>query len=183
MRKMAIVSVLALSAGVASANVIIYDDGFVASGWGAGSDVTEATFQAKNMLHMSKANQYFWGRICDGTPVPIADGLQVVLEVWNDNSSKNFLISKVHIDSGSYWGSPSVDGRPDGYSDPQPIAYGQWDQTSQTASGMVQLGAIQFYVDSADNDLYIRKIYVTPEPATMSLLGLGGLGLLIRRKR
>jgi hypothetical protein len=30
---------------------------------------------------------------------------------------------------------------------------------------------------------YMDDLSVTPEPATMALLGFGGLGMLIRRKR
>jgi hypothetical protein len=54
----------------------------------------------------------------------------------------------------------------------------------------------QIYLDANDNDIfdagdiafpenriYIAQVNITPEPATMILLGSGGLGLLLRKKR
>ncbi|MBN1554636.1 MAG: carbohydrate binding domain-containing protein [Phycisphaerae bacterium] len=43
--------------------------------------------------------------------------------------------------------------------------------------------AVRFNLINSDGQLLIDDVTLTPEPATMCLLGVGGLGMLLRRKR
>lgn len=184
-----IVAILAvvLACSFAAQAEVIYEDGFVAPGWTAGSAVTETSFQGANMLNLTGQYAYFWAQIASGPALTVPVGETVVFEVWNDMDGTDLQVAQIVLAAGSYWSSPSVDGRPDGYSggdnQPQHIEYGQWEDTTKTTTEAFgdQLGSIQMYIDSAA-DAYIRKIYVTPEPASMGLLGLGALALLRRRR-
>jgi len=196
MRKVAVIAVLALFAGFVSADVVIFDPvNGLAPGWSIGQGATVDTFNGEQVL---KVNPGAWrwvelnnanGVDASATPVMeyqsyfVSDGrnewhaLCTPGNTWGGSPDK-VSFSDVLLDG-------NVINRYSEY-----IPGGVWHVNSRDMSATADwVSTIQYnlgvflFQNSDDVQMYVRDIRFTPEPATMSLLGLGGLGLLIRRKR
>ncbi len=82
------------------------------------------------------------------------------------------------------WGSPPYPAAPD-------LTNYTGDNYALTTTGAARYvmfsfhgGTNSYYTNRNDsNGFSLQEVRFTPEPATLALLGLGGLGLILRRKR
>jgi hypothetical protein len=168
-------TMLLLAAGAASADVINVDiyAGFQNSGGGAPFSDYVGSFSASDIMFATSTNWtwhpmdlvYFGADITGFLSVVATDDYTFTLN--SDDGSMLFIDGFLVIDNGGVHAPATMDG------------------TVNLSAGSHSF-EVQFFEDMEGEsgvDLYLPKgVSYVPEPATMSLLGLGTLAFLRRRK-
>jgi len=190
-KKLLCLAVILGIAGAASATTVIYDNGYYGD-WqsqAGGNGISETTFQGETVLVIDKgAWQYGAMEDPDGAVIPVADDW-ISFDIYFDPSGGDEFEWLRLAKTGDMWSNIMIRC----YEYGEHIGHGQWITVKKQLGGFGgepewinegyanDLGFIFWQLTAAET-MYINNVKFIPEPATIAMLGLGGLAL-IRRKR
>lgn len=153
------------------------------NGWSkTGGDGTVLNYQpGPYYVHDGAGSMYLW---CQGNPFsgsalsdafPLSPNTQYTLSFWVMGIDTTQTYARVVTNNDSI---PFAD-----VVNPPDNDWAWYSNTFTTGANPGTLGQVQFFTfGTADGRLFIDTVSVVPEPVTMSLLGLGGVAMLLRRR-